>query len=73
MKKNNNVYEKIKQELKENAVPLSFPCNQHKEDILAEIIYFYVFICLHFFEKNQQRLQKSESNKLAKEARLKSK
>lgn len=44
-----------------------------KINVLSEIMYFYVFICLHFFEKNEHRLQKSESNKLAKEARLKTK
>lgn len=73
VKKNNDVYEKVMQELKNNNVPFSFPCNEHKINVIAEIIYIYIFICLHFFEKNEKRLQKSESNKLAKEARLKNK
>lgn len=73
VKKKNDVYNIIIQELVKNKVILTFPCNAHKVDIIAEIIYFYIFICMHFFKKNEQRIQKIESKHLSKEAKLKKK
>lgn len=73
VKKSNDVYSIIIQELVKNKVTLSFPCNDHKVDTLAEIIFFYIYICMHFFKKNEQRIQKGESKNLSKEAKLKKK
>lgn len=63
VKKNNGVYGKIRDEIKNKTVTLSFPCHEHKVNFMSEIIYFYTFVCMHFFLKNEQRKQKSESNK----------
>lgn len=49
--KSNDVFEIILHELSKNKVKLTFPCDKHKINIVSELIYYYIFICMYFFGK----------------------
>ena len=48
-------------DLRNNKVKLTFPCDKHKHSIISGLVYYYIFICMQFFKKDKNRNEKNQA------------
>lgn len=66
-----DVFENTNQEFfSESNVHLSFPCKEHKEEILSRAVMFYASMRIHQYYRQQQRETAKMSVKKRKELKL---
>ena len=53
-------------------VKLSFPCDEHKIDVIANSLYYYILMRMRQYERQQNRSLKKRSRTKKKEAKLQS-
>lgn len=64
-------YEKTITDVLQN-VQLSFRCNQHKNDVIANSLHYYILMRMRQYEREQNRSFKKKSRTKKKEAKLQS-
>ena len=64
-----DVYEKTLTDVFEN-IDLTFPCDEHKSDILAQALHYYVLMRMRQYEREENRSLKKKSGTKKKEAKL---
>lgn len=48
----------------------TFPCNLHKEDILAKLLHYYICLCMHQYCRQSKSKNEKESQDLRKMSKL---
>ena len=62
----NEVYANVISDIRKKEIELFFPCEDHKYDIVAELIYSYVLVGKYHFRRDERKNKKSETKNLKK-------
>lgn len=68
--KSSNVYEKTLCDVFENIDLLTFPCTEHKSDVLAASLHYFILMRMRQYEREQNRSLKKQSRRKKKLAKL---
>lgn len=65
-----NVFEETVDDILERRMTFHFPCTDHHNDIVAQTIYFYIFMRIQQFYKQQEKCHRKKSVEKRKESKL---
>ena len=68
--KSGNVYHLVIKEIFDNGVKLTFPCKEHKTNILSECIHYYLCVRMRQYARIENKNSKKVSKKYKKQAKI---